>query len=98
MNVTVITAITTTIPVNNPEDTSHDVNISTEDPVGESIARAAAIGGCRAALLKLEGDAPSPWPDRGDDDEMTQFEDWKNLVANEDTTLGFRDWQEKEKA
>lgn len=71
MKMQVVTTITTLIDIDTFE-TQHATEIDAEPGVPESIARAAAIGACRATLNTLEPDepkrpAPGPVPYR---DEM----------------------------
>ena len=57
MKATIVTTITTTVDIDTFE-TSHDVNVATDDPLPQNVVVAAATGGCKSALKALQKDRP----------------------------------------
>jgi hypothetical protein len=54
---TIITTITTYVDIDT-FDTTHEVEVATEDPLPQNAVVAAAIGGCKSALKALQKDRP----------------------------------------
>jgi hypothetical protein len=61
MKATIVTTITTYLDIETLE-TTHEVDVQTNDPLPHNVVVAAATGGCRSALaaLKKSRDAAAP--------------------------------------
>jgi hypothetical protein len=57
MKATIVTTITSQVDIDT-FDTTHEVAVASADPLPESVAIAAAIGGCKSALKALQKDRP----------------------------------------
>lgn len=68
MKMQVVTTITSLIDIDTFE-TTHDARVVGEGGVPESVARAAAIGGCRAILNQFGYDSTERTTDRQDGSE-----------------------------